>query len=198
MASLRISFIGDSLVAGTGDPEFLGWPGRMARAAEERGHDITCYNLGIRGNTSAEILARWRREADVRYVAGQDNRLVFQFGVNDTKDVDGKRIVTPEQAEIQARDVLSAAKAWVPVLMIGPPPIEDAARNLRIADMSARLAGVSNALGISYFDSFTTLKGSPVWTRAVRDGDGVHPVATGYAEWARSIDAWTPWRMWTP
>src|SRR5262245_46811519 len=79
---MRICFIGDSLVAGTGDPEYLGWAGRISAAARRRGHDVTCYNLGIRGNTSAQILARWRSEAEARFVEGQDCRLIFSFGVN--------------------------------------------------------------------------------------------------------------------
>jgi len=198
MTQLRISFIGDSLVAGTGDPECLGWPGRISRAAVKRGHDITCYNLGIRGNTSADILARWRREAKVRWVMGLDNRLVFQFGVNDTKDIDGRRIVTAEQAVAQGHEILSAAKAWLPVLMVGPPPIEDTARNVRIGDMSARLARLTGEIGISYFDSFGALQARPDWSAAVKEGDGVHPTARGYEVWADLIEGWPAWRAWTP
>jgi acyl-CoA thioesterase-1 len=198
MTQLRISFIGDSLVAGTGDPDCLGWPGRISRNAVQRGHDITCYNLGIRGNTSDDILARWRREAEVRWVSGQDNRLVFQFGVNDTKDVDGKRILSPEQAIAQAREILSAAAAWLPVLMVGPPPIEDAARNARIGDMSARLAALAGETGIPYLDSFGELQKRPHWAAAVREGDGVHPTARGYEVWAGLIEDWPAWRTWVP
>jgi hypothetical protein len=31
---IRICFIGESFVNGTGDPEFLGWTGRVCRHAE--------------------------------------------------------------------------------------------------------------------------------------------------------------------
>jgi len=198
MAVLRISFIGDSLVAGTGDPEFLGWAGRICRAARGRGHDLTCYNLGIRANTSADILARWRAEAEARFVSGQDCRLVFEFGVNDTKDVDGRRIVEPGQATLQARQILGAAKAWLPTLMIGPPPIADEARNARIADISAQLARLCGELGMPYLATFDAFAGSRTWCDAVRAGDGVHPIATGYEEWAKLIETWPAWRAWVP
>ena len=198
MTALRICFIGDSLVAGTGDPEFLGWAGRICRSARTRGHDVTCYNLGIRGNTSAEILARWKGEAEVRAVAGQDCRLVFQFGVNDTKDVDGRRIVEPEQAIVQARRILSEAKAWQPVLMVGPPPIEDETRNARIADISGRLNALCRELGVPYLDTFGAFYTGAVWLSAVRAGDGVHPIAEGYDAWATLIDSWPAWRAWLP
>jgi lysophospholipase L1-like esterase len=198
MVARRICFIGDSLIAGTGDAEFLGWPGRLCAAARRREHDLTCYNLGIRGNTSADILRRWRREAEARYVEGHDCRLVFEFGVNDTKDVDGKRIVEPERAVAQAREILAGAAAWLPTLMIGPPPIADASRNQRIADMSKRLAALCAEIGVPYFNAFDALTGSSAWRDALRAGDGVHPVAAGYAEWARVIEAWPAWRTWVP
>jgi lysophospholipase L1-like esterase len=195
---MRICFIGDSLVAGTGDPQFLGWVGRICIAAEARGHDLTNYNLGIRGNTSAQILARWRSEAEARFVRDQDCRLVFSFGVNDTKDVDGRRIVTPEGAVAQAREILVAARGWLPTLMIGPPPIGDEGRNERIGDLSRRLETLCREIALPYLACFEPLRMSKIWLPAVNDGDGVHPVAAGYDEWARLIEAWPEWRNWVP
>lgn len=198
MVDIRISFIGDSLIAGTGDSDFLGWPGRLSKAAEHRGHKVTCYNLGIRKDTSADILKRWRAEAESRVATGQDNRLIFQFGVNDTKDIGGKLVVAPEQATAQAREILSAAKNWLPVLMVGPPPIEDMTRNQRIADLSARLNALCGELNIPYFDSFTALGATDDWINAQRAGDGVHPIAAGYEAWAALIENWDAWRAWVP
>jgi lysophospholipase L1-like esterase len=198
MVNIRISFIGDSLIAGTGDPEFLGWPGRIAISAAQRGHDVTVYNLGIRANTSADILKRWRGEAEARAAQGQDNRLIFQFGVNDTKDVNGKRIVEPDQAIAQAREILAPAIAWLPTLMVGPPPIDDPVRNTRIADLSRRLETLCAELNIPYFKSFARLSTTDAWISAQRAGDGVHPVAMGYEAWARMIERWEPWREWAP
>ena len=198
MASFRITFIGDSLVAGTGDQDYLGWPGRICKAARARGHEVTCYNLGIRGNTSADILARWRREAEARDVASDDCRLIFSFGVNDTKDVDGVRLVAPEMAIDQARAILRAASAYRKTLMIGPPPIGEAWRNERIASLSESLSIVSGELDVPYFDSFASLSRIPAWRDAVMAGDGVHPIAAGYDSWARAIEAWPAWQDWAP
>ena len=196
MADLRISFIGDSLIAGTGDAEFLGWPGRLAKSAAARGHNVTSYNLGIRKDSSADILQRWRAEAEARAAEGQDNRLVFQFGVNDTKDIGGKLIVTPDRAGAHASEILSAAKDWLPVLMVGPPAIDDKARQPRIADISARLEKICAELDIPFLNSFEPLLASEIWMNAVRAGDGTHPIAAGYDEWAKLIDAWPAWRAW--
>lgn len=198
MANLRISFIGDSLIAGTGDAEQLGWPGRISKAATQRGHEVTCYNLGIRKDTSADILKRWRAEVQARAPAGQDNRLIFQFGVNDTKDEGGRLIVEPAQAIAQARAILTAARDWLPTLMVGPPPIDDEVRNARIVDLSGNLEKLCSELGIPYFDSFTAFNAGDDWITAQRAGDGVHPVAAGYDVWAGLIENWDAWRDWAP
>jgi len=44
---IRICFVGESFVNGTGDPEFLGWTGRVCRDAQRKGYEITHYNLGV-------------------------------------------------------------------------------------------------------------------------------------------------------
>ena len=55
---MRLCVFGDSFVNGTGDPERLGWLGRAGAGAR----DVTVYNLGMRGDTSADIRGRWRAE----------------------------------------------------------------------------------------------------------------------------------------
>jgi acyl-CoA thioesterase-1 len=98
--SIRICFFGDSIVNGTGDDACLGWVGRICSAARRRGIDLTCYNLGIRRDTSTDILARWQIEARARLPDQYDGRLVFSFGANDCcpgDDVGGVR-VAPERA----------------------------------------------------------------------------------------------------
>ena len=59
---MRICFIGDSFVNGTGDDACLGWAGRLCRDARAAGREVTYYNLGVRRNTSADIARRWRAE----------------------------------------------------------------------------------------------------------------------------------------
>jgi hypothetical protein len=47
-SQIRICFLGESFVNGTGDQEYLGWTGRICVNAHKKGHDITYYNLGVR------------------------------------------------------------------------------------------------------------------------------------------------------
>ena len=66
MNEVRICFVGESFVNGTGDPECLGWAGRICVNANRKGYDITYYNLGVRRETSSELKNRWLREVSYR------------------------------------------------------------------------------------------------------------------------------------
>ncbi len=81
---IRLCFVGDSLVNGTGDEEALGWVGRLCARARKEGHPLTCYNLGIRRNTTRDILERMERECSLRLPPGCDGRILLSCGVNDT------------------------------------------------------------------------------------------------------------------
>jgi lysophospholipase L1-like esterase len=198
MAQMRICFIGDSFVSGAYDDECMGWVGRISAAARRRKHDVSPYNLGVRGETSIQIARRWRAEADARQSVQQEGRLVFEFGVNDARDVNGTRQLEAAQSLAAAREILAAAIAWKPTLMIGPPPGGDEARNHRVKELSQSLAGLCTQLGVPYFDSFTPLFASSTFIPSVKAIDGTHPNASRYAEWARAIDDWPAWRSWLP
>jgi len=198
MAQMRICFIGDSFVSGAFDDECMGWVGRISASARRRKHDVSPYNLGVRGETSIQIARRWRAEAEMRQSPQQEGRLVFEFGVNDTREVNGKRQMEAAQSLGAAREILSASVAWKPTLMIGPPPGGDSARNLRVKELSEAMAGLCGELRLPYFDSFTPLAVSPTFIPSTKAVDGTHPNAAGYAEWARLIDEWPAWREWLP
>src|SRR6185437_14426836 len=130
---MRICFIGDSFVNGTGDDDCLGWPGRICADARRRGRDVTIYNLGIRRDTTADIAARWEREAAARLLPEHDGRLIFSFGVNDcVSEQPGTTRVAPRDAVANARTILGRAQAWWPTLMIGPPPTGEAELDDRV------------------------------------------------------------------
>lgn len=198
MAELRVCFLGESYVNGTGDPACLGWAGRVCRAAVRRGHDVTYYNLGIRRETTVELRARWRQEAERRQAAGADCRLVFSFGVNDTAVERGQVRVSTAASLANARTMLAEARACYPVLLVGPPPVADATHTARIARLSEQLAAVVAPLDVPYLEVCAPLRASRTWMREVHAGDGAHPGAAGYAALARLIEHWPAWRAWVP
>ncbi|HEY9623037.1 MAG TPA: GDSL-type esterase/lipase family protein [Crinalium sp.] len=191
---LRICFVGDSFVNGTGDPTCLGWAGRVCTAARAEGHEITYYNLGIRRETSADIKRRWQQEVIPRLPDRNEGRIVFSFGVNDTTIEDNLRRVKRHDSIQNACDILGAAQQVYPTIMIGPPPIADNEQNVRIADLSAEFARVCKDLNIPYLAIFDALITSQGWMNEVAAQDGAHPYATGYEELAHLVSHWTGWQ----
>ena len=195
---IRICFIGDSMVNGTGDPEYLGWVGRVGQVAQNQGWDLTVYNLGVRRETSLQIEQRWRQEVMRRLPEECDRRLVFSFGVNDTTLEDGKLRVDFEDSVACAHRLLSNAKQQYPVLMIGPPAIADTDQNQRITQLSDQYAVLCAELDVPYLAVCEALMRSPVWIQEAVAGDGAHPGAGGYTELAKLILNWSAWQAWFP
>jgi lysophospholipase L1-like esterase len=187
---MRICFIGDSFVNGTGDDDALGWVGRLVAKARHEKRDVTGYNLGIRGNTSADIAARWKNEAEVRSPTG----LVFSFGANDCRA--GRRI-DPSASLANLETILTNAQRWLPTLMIGPGIIaDDREANARIVALSADYAKACERIGVPYFEICNLLLESDTWTREALAGDGAHPNRLGYAMVADAIWSWRGFRDW--
>ncbi|WP_338257507.1 GDSL-type esterase/lipase family protein [Dictyobacter halimunensis] len=196
MKDLRICFIGDSFVNGTGDPACLGWTGRVCAAAMSQGHEVTYYNLGIRRQTSLEIARRWRDESEARLPHGCDGRIVFSFGVNDTVLENGRPRLAPLESLRYARETLRAARELRPTLMVGPPPMPDDEQNQRIASLSQHLALLCQELAIPYLDIFTPLLQIEEWREEALANDGAHPRAAGYSALAHLVQDWPAWRSW--
>ncbi|MGI5222314.1 GDSL-type esterase/lipase family protein [Nocardia sp. CA-290969] len=194
-SDLRICFVGDSFVAGVGDPQALGWTGRLTAHAHAAGRAPTTYNLGIRGQTSTEIAARWRAECEPRLPRDVQGRVVFSFGVNDSMQVGDRTRVDAGNSVANLIAVLAGARGreW-PVLVVGPPPVDDPAHNRRIATLDELFAKVCAESGVRYVGSVHRLAADPVWMAQVRAGDGAHPGAAGYAAFAELV--LPTWREW--
>lgn len=193
---MRLCCIGDSFVNGTGDDGCLGWAGRIVAAARRQGRDVTLYNLGVRGDTSADIGARWEREARARLGKIDDGSLIFSFGVNDCLDVEGRARLAPERSLAAAGEILTRAQAWLPTLMIGPPPVADPAVNEHIRSLSGRFEILCRKIGVPFLAVFADLLASPVWMREVTTRDDAHPNSASYEQFAHLIQRWPPWLGW--
>lgn len=199
MTAIRVCFFGDSFVNGTGDDACLGWVGRACAAARQSGVDLTCYNLGIRRDTSADVLRRWEQEAWARLPPEHDGRLVFSFGANDCCLADdGAAVRVPHDVALaNARTILTQARAWRPTLMVGPLPVCDAEVDARIATLSAAFAAIGESLGVPYLEVFQYAAKSEAWAREVAAGDGAHPNGLGYGAISEVFQRWPAWRGWS-
>lgn len=197
-AERQVCFVGDSFVAGIGDETALGWTGRLAMRQATAGHPITAYNLGIRGNTSAQILGRISAEIDARRSPQRPTRVVLSLGVNDTAHVDGKSRISPDESCANLERILEAISGD-PVLVVGPPAVSQDAQNARISELSNRFLALCRARGVPYMDVFSVLERHSVWRQQVLAGDGAHPRSQGYqAMYELVAPVWDRWMALSP
>lgn len=178
---------GDSLVAGVGDSTGLGWVGRVAARTGHADTQLTAYPLGVRGESTEEIVVRIPLESAARFARGGEHRIVISAGVNDAQ-----RQIPP--ARSAAALEFGLGSTTVPTLVVGPPPLGDAALTARIAMVDEAFAGVCDRRGVPYISVYDRLLRRPTWRRAT-SGDGIHPDRTGYAMLSRIVfdGGWSTW-----
>ena len=191
-ADHRVLFFGDSLTAGAADPEGLGWIGRLSNRSRAVGFDLTAYNLGVRGDTTADIERRWRIEAEARLGRGDAHYFVVSSGVNDSFDA------PQDYSESTAafRSLITGMSARAPTLVIGPQPIADHKRNGWLQGLESRFSQLAAELDVPYVPVLETLQTAPGYLQEVAAVDGAHPVAAGYDAVAKLVAESGAW--WFP
>lgn len=197
MQDIRIAFIGDSFVNGAGDSSFLGWVGRVCQVTQKMNSNIelTAYNLGIRRETSVNILERFEYEIDARLKDGDKLIIVFSFGVNDCVLIDGKQRVSYEQSNQNLKLILNKANEKSnDIVFVMPPPIADNKMNQSIQKLISLYAQTCDELNIGYINLFDELSQNDIWTNETKQNDGAHPQVNGYELFANLILENEIWR----
>jgi acyl-CoA thioesterase I len=193
----RVLFYGDSFVAGAGDPDGLGWVGRLAAASAAAGVPITPYNLGVRHETSVDVARRWRDEARPRMVPVAEYRLVLSVGANDTTlgEEGHPRVEHETSVERFAAILREAVDIGLSPLAVGSPPAGDQAQRDRLRSLADAFASESERLGVPFVPVQEALGRSADWTAEAEHGDGVHPAAGGYGALAGLVfeAGWLDW-----
>ncbi|MFE0458851.1 GNAT family N-acetyltransferase [Kitasatospora sp. NPDC058965] len=192
ITNLRVSFLGDSFVQGLGDPEYRGWVGRvLERVGVAEPFELSVFNLGIRRNSSADALARWRGEVGARLLAGADNRLVVSLGSNDAMPgEDGAPRVDRVDFLRNVTELLDGAlELGLRVLVVGPPPVVcGGPEHLeRLVAVVPELAARCAERGVPFVDVTGALAEDEVWVGEATAADGAHPGAAGYARLAELV-----------
>jgi acyl-CoA thioesterase I len=190
---MRLIFIGDSIVAGSGDDECRGWIGRVGSATRRAGIDHTPYNLGIGGDTAANVLARWEHEVTRRLNPEIQNRLVIQVGVNDARD--GVERPADDSVRDLAGLVDGARGIGLEPLIVGPVPTAQPVESERIGALSGRFVELCAARDAAFIEVHAALRESTSFLGGLEAGDGYHPDTDGYSEIAQVVlhNGWWEW-----
>lgn len=189
---IGLCFVGDSFVAGLGDPKALGWVSRVVARTPHAGVDLATYNLGIRGQSSTDVLARWQSESEARWQAPiNERRLVIGVGLNDIAQG-----MSTARSRLNLANILDdASSSAISTYVVGPPPTIDAETNDRLQVLVDAQADVCSRRGVTYVDCFRPLQGHDQWHADLAAGDGVHPGQAGYGliAWLVLHAGWQTW-----
>jgi lysophospholipase L1-like esterase len=185
-------FLGASQTAGYGDPKGLGWVGRVVARTQHPDLDLTAYNLGIRGNTSGDVVNRWSAECAPRWRGRAEKRLVLSVGIGDV--LSG---MTLARSRLNLANILDeATNAGVSVFVVGLTPTLDPDLNRKVEALAEAQADVCARRGITYVDCFRPLVGHDQWMADLAASpDRAHPGQAGYGliAWLVLHNGWNDW-----
>ncbi len=189
---LAIVFLGGSLVAGVGDPKGQGWVTRVVGRTQHPDLELTAYNLGVRGNTSADVLHRWATEVPLRWADRTERRVVLSVGTDDV--LHG---ITLARHRLNLANLLDdAASSGVGAFVVSPPPTADAELNERLEVLVDAQADVCARRGVPFVDCYAPLMGHDQWrTDLAASSVENHPGQAGYGliAWLVLHNGWGDW-----
>ncbi len=185
-------FVGDSTTAGYGDPKGLGWVGRVVARTQHPDLDLTAYNLGIRGSTSGDVVARWAGEAHPRWAGRSERRLVLSVGTADVRNG-----TTMARSRLNLANIIDeATSSGIGVFVVGLAPTLDTDLNRRLEALAEAQADVCSRRGITYVDCFRPLVSHDQWMADLAASpDRAHPGQAGYGliAWLVLHNGWNDW-----
>jgi acyl-CoA thioesterase I len=194
---VAIVFIGASLVAGVGDPKGQGWVSRVVGRTQHPDLELTAYNLGVRGNTTADVLERWRVECPPRWAGRAERRLVISVG---TADAAGG--ITLARHRLNLANILDdAASAGIGTFVVSPPPSDDDELNDKLDVLVEAQADVCSRRGVAFVDCFRPLQAHEQWRSDVAASQVPHhPGQAGYGliAWLVLHNGWYDWLQVAP
>jgi len=189
---LAIVFLGASLVAGVGDPKGQGWVTRVVGRTQHPDLELTAYNLGVRGDTSADVLQRWASEVPLRWAGRTERRVVLSVGTNDVASG-----ITLARHRLNLANLLDdAASSGVGAFVVSPPPTADAELNERLEVLVDAQADVCARRGVPFVDCYAPLMGHDQWrTDLAASSVENHPGQAGYGliAWLVLHNGWGDW-----
>lgn len=179
MTDLNVCILGDGIAKGIGATPGESWVDQLLRQVVADHGPLLAYNLGIPGETSADVAERLP-ELKPRLPSGVDNRLLLCFGLTDA-------IGKGEAAPLSAREsmqhlvtIIKAVQSHYKVLMVGPPAVYDPGQNARLKRLNQVFHEICLKARVPYIDVFTNLVEDVQYRRELLQGDRLHPAEKGH------------------
>lgn len=176
----RAVVLGDSFVAGMGDPRGAGWVGRVQRRLDAAGGDVELVRRGVGGDTSVDVERRWAFELE-RHLPDGAGRVILSVGANDTTGFAGRTWIAHDRSVAVFGGLLDDASArGLPVFAVGIGAVDDAAQNERARALEHAFAEAAAVRRVPFVPVLDALIAEGTWLREAAASDGVHPGAGGY------------------
>lgn len=171
----------DSITYGSCDSEGLGWVGRLRKKLALHGDIINIYNLGVCGNTSEDLLRRFKIEAEVI----KPDEIVFAIGINDSKypNESDVNLVPLSNYRHNLETLISLAKEYTnKITIVGATGVNEGWRSVKgsrflneeIEKYNVAMREVATAHSLNFIDMFYVINTSSDLE------DGLHPNTSGY------------------
>lgn len=190
-----VFIFGDSIAWGSWDPEG-GWAGRLRRflmereIADESRYFIT-YNLGVSGETTTGLLARFESEAKARWKGERQYLILFAIGVNDSVYLQDREPRTAPGAFKSNREALleHGKRITDQIVFVGLTPVDETKaapspwnpelfyRNASIRAYDEMIKGVAREGPVQFIDLVGTFSEADVREHFE---DGLHPDSWGH------------------
>jgi|TARA_Y100000034_G_scaffold63813_1_gene77118 lysophospholipase L1-like esterase len=189
---------GDSLTFGVGETPTKGWVGRLKEYYEPKGEHNCVFNLGIRGDSTNELVKRIDTElkARIKYIYPQDNYLVIiSIGINDSRRIgNSKQIQT--NLKLFKKNIIKLSKIskkyTEKIIFIGITPVDEKKTlpyedtyfsNKNIKEYNKIIENICKKNNILFINLFKILKKK--YKKLLKDG--IHLNSTGYNQCFKEI-----------
>ncbi len=209
--SLRVTAFGDSLIYGYGDPINGGWVEQLRRhwMGTETGHIL--YNLGVRGDTAAQVNQRLEQEFLLRGELRNKlpDLIILSVGVNDSARVgkrDSNRSMTDyDRFTLEIVNLLEKAQTLCPVIFVGMVPVDESKMpfldclhfnhedQFRYKEFTKSACQMRDIPYLDIFDLWQ--ERGQTWRSDRLCQDGLHPNTHGYLALLEDIRNWQPLRQ---